>query len=98
MTKIDAIAKDMQDAIGSELEEAIDRVKDAARESAAEAIETLLRAQPYRAYCHDCSNVLYAKGDLDSDGDLIVTVEPCAKCIDAAGEAARDEAREGMGG
>jgi hypothetical protein len=44
------------------------------------AIADYASKQPYDVFCSNCHSNLSYQAEVDSDGDILVTVDPCEEC------------------
>ena len=51
-----------------------------------ELIKGHLNDQPYKIVCDECGKVLDSDTSVDDDLDITVSVEPCPKCLEDAGD------------
>lgn len=80
------LVKDVVDTIQTRLEEAIADAKDDLVEEAAERIKDHLEGQPYKVECAVCGDAVDVTSEVDSDGDLLIYVDPCSTCLKKAVE------------
>lgn len=53
-------------------------------ESLQNLLSNHMAEQPFGISCAVCNNILETSATIDSDFDLILTVEPCGTCLKAA--------------
>lgn len=60
-------------------------------DSVVESVVDWLHDQPYSVECTECGKSLEYNVNIDHDNDMIITIEPCATCMEEAEEAGRSE-------